>query len=307
MKKPIIIFIAVISLVFISIATIYTKQLNDTTEKNTQTIETYFINPNTSNLECEKRTIQSIETIDQVNEILNILLKTGPINKNLNLPSSTEVTLLGSSINGDVAYVYFDKDYNSLTDVDKIYLKASITWSLTSIDGISSVIFYVDNDVLYTGHNNSQNENQNVNYDRNYLRIDPTIDSQNSILISFTLYFPDSQSNKLVEESKKNIYANPNVTKEYYIVDELINGTTNENLYSAIPQSTKIINVETDNRICYVNLSSDFVTKQPDDLQTNTLAVYQIVNSLTALDNVDAVQIFIDSKKTKGFKNDLDL
>ncbi len=305
MKKRFIVIIALAIAIIFIISLMIVKQSHNLTEKNSQNIETYFVNPNTSNLECEKRSIQSVEVIDQVNEVLQIILSTGPMNKSLRMPASTELTLLGTSVNGDTAYVYFDENFNTLSDVDKIYVKASVTWSLTSISGINSVVFYVGDQVLYTGAQGT--ESTNINFDRSYVSIDPTIDPQNSVLINLKLYYPDSTTNQLVEEQRTNVYANPNVTKEYYIVDELIKGTTDEDHYSAIPKSTKIINVETDNRICYVNLSSDFVSKQPDDLETNTLAVYQIVNSLTMLDEVDAVQIFIDSKKVKGFKNGLDL
>ncbi len=283
------------------------KHDESSAESSTQIAETYFLNQNTNNLECEKRILQATEVQAKIDEILNILLVQGPTNKSLKMPSTTPVTLLGTSVVGDTAFVYFDLDYNSLSDVDKIYLKSSITWSLTSLEEINSVIFYVGEEILGTGSNTDLKQESSYKYDRSYVFLNPTIDPQNSILINLRVYFVNKSNNLLNEEQRLNIYANPNVIKEYYIVDELIKGSTNSELYSAIPKSTKIINVETDNRVCYVNLSSDFVTKQPDDILINTLSVYQIVNSLTLLDNVDAVQIFIDSKKVKGFKHSLDL
>ncbi len=306
MKKRVIIIVAIIAAILALFTALYIKEQNDNQDKNTQAVEVYFVNPSTHNIESERRILQSIEPQNKVSEMLNILTVTGPLNKSLKLPSSSPFTLLGSSVIGDTAIVYFDENYNAISSPDKIYLKSTITWSLTSIDGINSVIFYVGEDIIKTGEDVSSTED-NIEYDRGYVYLDPTIDPQNPVLISLKLYFIDKTSNKLVLEQRSNIYANPNITREYYIVDELIKGTTTEGSYSAIPKGTKLINVETDNSICYVNLSSDFVSKQPNDEAMNRLSVYQLVNSLTLLDNVDAVQIFIDSKKVEGFKNGVDL
>lgn len=312
-KKRIIIIIATF-LVLITAIFIFVKQsqinnetLDTTSTKGSNYAEAYFLNPSTDSLEMEKRLLQSTDVNRQIQEILEIILKSGPTNKGLKIPTATSVDLLGSNVVGDTAFVYFGENYEELTDVDKIYLKASITWSLTSIEGVNSVMFYCGENVIETESATSQQQNQSNKYDRSYVYLNPVIDPQNSVLISFKTYYPLESTNELVEEQRNNVYANPNVIKEYYIVDELIKGTTIDGHYSAIPKSTKIINVETDNRICYVNLSEDFVTKQPDDYEMNRLSVYQIVNSLTLLDDVDAVQIFIDSKKVKGFKNGLDL
>ncbi len=306
MKKRVIIIVAIIAVIFALLAALYLKEKTDNQDKNNQSVEIYFVNPGSHDIESEKRVLQSINVEDKVTEVLNILTVTGPLNKSLKLPSSTPFTILGSSVIGDTAIVYFDEDYYGISTPDKIYLKSAITWSLTSIEGINSVIFYVGEDIIRTGEDTSIKE-QNFEYDRGYVYLDPSIDPQNPILLSFKLYFIDKSTNKLTLEQRSNVYTNPNVSKEYYIVDELIKGTTTDGAYTAIPKSTKLINVETDNKICYVNLSSDFVTKQANDVEINRLSVYQIVNSLTLLDDVDAVQIFIDSKKVEGFKNGVDL
>ncbi len=306
MKKRVIIIAALMVVILALFMALFIKEQIDIQDKNTQAVEIYFVNPSTHIIEPEKRVLQSVDTDDKVAEVLDALLVSGPINKGLKLPSTTPVTLLGSTVIGDTAIVYFDEDYNYITNTDKIFLKSAVTWSLTSIEGINTVIFYAGEQVIKTGEDTSLQED-NIEYDRGYVYLDPTIDPQNSVLINLKLYFINKETSKFVEEQRTNVYSNPNITKEYYIVDELIKGTTVEGTYSAIPKGTKIINVETDNRICYVNLSEDFVTKQTDDGVTNKLAVYQIVNTLTMLDDVEAVQIFIDSKKVTGFKNGVDL
>lgn len=308
MKKNYITIICLFVFFIILVFSIYRNHQSVKDENSEQTLEVYFVNPATNSLDGEKRILQGTTVDDKVAEILNILLVTGPLNKSLRVPTKTELSLIDATIDGDTVSVYFDENYNNLDSTDKIYLKSAITWSLTSINEINYVTFYVGDEVIPTYSNNQATAEENLNkYDRSYVTIDPIIDPVNSILINLSLYFVDETTGYLNEEQRLNVYADPNTLKEYYVVDELIKGSTSDQFTSVIPTSTKIINVETDNNICYVNLSSEFVDKQQDNEDINKLSVYQIVNSLTLLDSVDSVQILIDSKKTKGFKNDVDL
>ncbi len=303
-----VVIVSVICFFIIILGVILAYEKNST-EKDilVQTVETYFVNPSTQGLELEKRTLQSTELEDKVDEVLNILLVSGSANKSYKPLTEKPITYLDSYVQDGSAIVKFGDEFNNLSNVEKIYLKSSIVWSLTSIDGVSSVIFYVNDTPLVTDAVATIANKDNIKFDRNYVLLNPVIDPVNSILINLKLYFVNENNGLLTLEQRQNVYANPNTVKEYYIVDELIKGTNTQGLVSYIPKSTKIISVETDNRICYVNLSEDFVSKQNNDENINRLSIYQIVNSLTALDGVDGVQILIDSKKSKGFKNGVDL
>lgn len=313
MKKRLIIVISIITL-FIILGVLGAKNYNSKEKQSqTQTVDIYFLNQTTKSLEPEKRSLTTSTTLENIRETLSILLESGPLSQNLKIPTNEKVEITKTYLSGEDAIVYFSQSYNDLSDVDKIYLKASITWSLTSIPNIDGVIFYQGDEIIPIANDYSlyadgvEKDDKVDEYNRGYVFLNPTIDPLNSIVITLNLFFVDDKAHKLNEEIRGNIYSNPNVTKEYYVVDELIKGTEIEGLVSVIPKSTKIINIETDNRICYVNLSSDFITKQSENLKVRQLAVYQIVNSLTILDHVDGVQIFIDSKKIDGFGSELDI
>lgn len=310
MKKKIIILICVLLFLIISYFVYSATNSNKNSANSTQTAEIYFLNQASKNLEPEKRVLTSTNMSEKVEEILKILLETGPLSQSMKKPTSVDILPTESSVVGHTAIVYFDNSYNLLSSIDKIYLKSSITWSLTSIADITSVMFYVDNVIIPT-EQTVTNDNGDIlisyKYDRSYVLLNPSVDPQNLVMITLDLYFVDENNKLLSEEVRSNVYADPNKMREYYIVDELIKGTTAYGLTSYIPKSTKIIKVATDNNVCYVTLSQDFISKQPDDETINRLAVYQIVNSLTLLDEVDAVQILIDSKKVEGFSENLDL
>jgi germination protein M len=63
--------------------------------------------------------------------------------------------------------------------------------------------------------------------------------------------------------------------------------------------------VTTRDRICYVNLSSDFQNGHPDVLAQT--ALYSIVNSLCELPSIEAVQISVDGQPDTVFMEPISL
>ena len=64
---------------------------------------------------------------------------------------------------------------------------------------------------------------------------------------------------------------------------------------------TKVLSVETTDRICYVNFKDGFLEKNAASSGKSKLVVDSVVKSLTGLNNVDSVQFLIDGKKTEKF------
>lgn len=106
------------------------------------------------------------------------------------------------------------------------------------------------------------------------------------------LYFIDDD--QLVSESR-NIKIERFET-ERAIVEALKTGSKIEAYKSPIHSEVRIGNVETLDRVCYVDLSPNFLESDDEILYLNVMA---IVNSLTDLESIDYVQILIGSKKTK--------
>ena len=69
--------------------------------------------------------------------------------------------------------------------------------------------------------------------------------------------------------------------------------------------ATKVINVTTRDRRCYVNLNSEFLQGQ-EGVQAQT-ALYSIVNSLCELPSIDSVQISVDGNTDAVFMESIPL
>lgn len=116
------------------------------------------------------------------------------------------------------------------------------------------------------------------------------------------LYFANSEKTELVMEYRKiNIVDTQPV--EQYIVTELIKGPKIKGNERLLAQDTKILSVETIDRICYVNFKDGFLEKNKSSEDGGRLLVESVVESLTGLNNVNGVQFLIEGKKTDKLGN----
>jgi len=115
-----------------------------------------------------------------------------------------------------------------------------------------------------------------------------------------TLYFSDANAISLVGETRE-IEENEKSLAENVMI-EIFKGPENEDLIDLIPPGTALNSVTVEDKLCTVDLNKVFMEGAFGTL-TDTLSVYSIVNSLTALDDVDKVQFLIDGEKVDLFGN----
>lgn len=78
---------------------------------------------------------------------------------------------------------------------------------------------------------------------------------------------------------------------ERYVMEELLRGPNDTELRSAIPEGTELLSCRTEGGVCTVDLDGGFWENRPETALGERLAIWSIVNSLTALSDVDSVQI----------------
>ncbi|GAG68250.1 unnamed protein product, partial [marine sediment metagenome] len=84
-------------------------------------------------------------------------------------------------------------------------------------------------------------------------------------------------------------------------VNELLKGPNSANLVALIPEGTKLLNAEVKNDIAYVDFSSDILKGASGGSILQRFIIYTIVNTVTEIDEVDAVQILIGGKNVGTF------
>lgn len=267
--------------------------------KSDKTVSVYFKDAAANKLNEEKRTIPEKDKKDakSIAKFALAQMIQGPQsegNKTL-FPENTK--LLSIAINGGVATLDFSKPYNEARDVSALLLRLSIVNTLCGIKGIEGVVINVEGKPIVsesTGKEFGVLSLENIAFETN--------DVQNGEKTTITLYFPQKNGDKLVRETRR-IKLQSALSLEKAVIGELIKGPENEDSARALPVDAKLIGIETKNNVCFVNFSSEFVTKTAPGSLTTTLALYSVVNSLCQLENVESVQILVNGENGVEFGN----
>lgn len=116
-----------------------------------------------------------------------------------------------------------------------------------------------------------------------------------------TLYFQNVENKELQKESRlidsKDLLLDPYAE----LLNMLINGPESDFLQKTIPDGTKLLNVELVGDCLQVNLSKEFVENSSNDEVERRNYINSIVNTVTELNEVNAVKILIEGEEAEGF------
>jgi len=177
----------------------------------------------------------------------------------------------------------------------ELLARYSIVNTLCDVEGIESVKIFVEGLELMNANSVPVGA-----LSKEDIILDPRTATTEKQL-SVTLYFSDEMAQALVGEHRSVAMVDNSAEKT--ILLELIKGPNSTTLIKTIPAETKVLSVETQQGICFVNLSADFVNRHSGGAAAEQLTVYSIVNSLTELETVDKVQFLIEGKKAEVYKH----
>lgn len=264
-------------------------------EENGQTYTLYFANAEKNKLVEEQVTLRADTAADIPSLVMEALLK-GPTGTSAVavIPQGTE--LIGLEVADGVASVNLTQEYYQEKNTYELLARYSIVNTLCDIDGIEKVKLFVEGVELMNANNNPVGP-----LGKDDIVLTPQQSDATEQGEYVRLYFSDSQAEKLVPENRYVTVVENNLEKT--IVLELIKGPTDGDAIRTVPSETKVLSVETQEGICFVNLSADFVTKASGGSTAEQMTVFSIVNSLTELDEVEQVQFLVEGKKLDVYKH----
>lgn len=272
---------------------------NDDIKGNTVTV--YFYNTTQEKLVAEsvvtEKNLQQATEEEMIVAVINALSK-GPLVAPV--PINFQMPVKDFKIDDKVVSILFSDEYSKLSTSDQIVTRVSLLYSLTELDFVDGVMFYVGDSEIVNG----SGEPIGVLNRRSILTgaIDPKPPTNIKLI---TLYFAKQNSDKLYKETRE-VHINDTTPLEKYIVEELIKGPRSNDLIATIPKDTKI-DVKTESGVCQVDFSAEIKSKQFSSTKSKELLLYSIVNSLTELDNIQKVIFLVDGKKQNEFTTDIDL
>ncbi len=118
-----------------------------------------------------------------------------------------------------------------------------------------------------------------------------------------SLYFNQKDTNTLVPEARgidvKELINDPYET----LMNLLIAGPKSDKLENVIPEGTKVNKIELKDNILNIDLSREFVENHIGGVEAESRTIYSIVNSLTQLNEIEAIKILVDGKDDASFKD----
>jgi len=199
----------------------------------------------------------------------------------------------------NIANIYFNQAYYNMDATRQVLYRGAVVKTLTQIDGIDYVMFYVDSlpatylDGTTIG---MMSASDFIDADDN--------DVSNLQWSDLILYFANDKGDKLVKENFSVAYSR-NVSIERAIVEQLIKGPDTTTDGMTLPVNLKLLNISVKDGTCYVNLDSEFLTQIVN--VSSTIPIYSIVNSLCELGNIDKVQFLINGDSKKVYRESISL
>lgn len=242
------------------------------------------------------------ETTDETLLLEELLEQLAVISERLEYetPLAKEFALVGHTLDNGLLTLDFDERYRDLRGAREVLVRASIVRTVIQLKQVERVAFTVKGEQLVDqsgaaiGVMNDESFIENAGNEINaYEKVD------------LRLYFANESGDYLVEENRRNVVYNSNISLEKLVVEKLVEGPVAEDAYPTVNPDTKVISVTVKDGICYVNLSGDFLN-QPYNVTTD-VTIYSITNSLVELSNVNKVQISVDGETDVSYREKLSL
>ena len=193
--------------------------------------------------------------------------------------------------------INFDESIFTLSPQQELIFKASLIKSLTSFEAFESVEFFFNGVPMKDKQQKITGKYQTGDVLTTY---DDVVNRNfNKTVI---IFYPNEKQDKL-KQVYQNIILSPNKKIEEVIIETIIN----EQMLPTLPRDTKLLNVYTNQEVCYVDLSSECQTNYLPNGITERISIYSLVNSLTDLPNITYVQILVEGQIVKTLQGNLSL
>ena len=166
------------------------------------------------------------------------------------LPENVSVS--SYDLQDNLLIIDFSKEYSEMSKVREVLTRDGIVQTFLQIPDIAKIRFTVAGQPL----KDSRNQEIGDMTDSTFVEVSKK-NEDNYRYDTFTLYFADKSGKSLLKETR-NVYYRRTLPKERVVLEQLAKGPLEDGHYATIPENTMAINVITSDRICYLDLNSEF-------------------------------------------------
>lgn len=209
-----------------------------------------------------------------------------------------EITVMDTRLNDEVLSVYLSDSYSSLAVEDEVMFRAAYVKTMTQIQGVKYVSFYVNEQPLKDALGNPVGIMLATDF------MEDIGSGTYRTWVDLSVYYGNASADRLVPE-RITIGYGRDASVERVVVEQLIKGPGEENHVRTVPATLTLLSVTTKDGICYVNFDSVLT----DEVMpvSPAMTIYSIVNSLCELSNINKVQISVKGSTNILFRDTIDL
>ncbi|MCL2753785.1 MAG: GerMN domain-containing protein [Defluviitaleaceae bacterium] len=237
-------------------------------------------------LQEELRQMELRADNDMVRAII-YALQNGPQDPELNnvMPAGLLVENFHVIPDSNELRVVFSSEFDELTHAQRIILTASMVYTLTELDFVEYLEFFVGQHPVLDGNGIPFGLRSRAN-----TILDTDIDVPTTTIV---LYFMDEQSMGLIAEPR-TIATDAFTSDAEAIVAALLQGPQRSDLFAVIPSYVTVLDVNVMSDLASVNFAPDFLNIfAGGGTLMERMVVYSLVNSLTERPEINRVQILI--------------
>ncbi len=259
----------------------------------------YCVNKEETNTLAREYVTETEESSKLLQELLGQLGEV-PEKLEYEAPLANGFKLLGYTLDNGQLTMNFDEQYKTMDSMKEILTRAAIVRTVTQVPEVSYVSFTVQGEMLVDSSGMAIGTMSADSF------IENTGDEINAYeKVNLKLYFANEDGSGLVEENRRNVVYNSNISLEKLVVEQLVKGPKAQNAYPTINPATKIVSVSVKDGTCYVNFGSEFLN-QPYSVSAE-VTIYSIANSLVELSNINKVQISINGETNITYREKINL
>lgn len=260
-------------------------------------IRIYYLNKGDYGIQ-EQEYVPEADDRDRIIEELIGKLCVQPKEMTLRAPI-TDFRLLSSETTGKIVTLNLSGEYYDLNAVEEVLTRTAVINTLCSFAEVDGVYFMVEGEAF----RDADGEEPGIMEPDQFIYNSYT-EMRNYERVRLHLYFANEGGDRLVDAYRTVVY-NSNMPLERIVIEQVIQGPNGNFAHPTVNSASKVINVTTRDRRCYVNLNSEFLHGQEGVLAQT--ALYSIVNSLCELPSIESVQISVDGNTDAVFMESIPL
>lgn len=261
------------------------------------TYQIYYLNPGGTRLVAQPYQSGTTDTDELIRELISQFMSV-PAEVDCQPALTDRVTYQGYKQEDMVLYLYFDNNYIGMRAEREILCRAALAKTMTQVPEINYISVYSGEQPLMDTKGNPTGMISSGDI------IDGISNINSFERTELKLYFTDEEGAKLIGERREVIY-HTNTSKERLIVDELLKGPEQDDLFPTLAKDIKVLNVSVSENVCYINFDSAFLGQSLE--VKDYIPIYSIVNSLLELSTVSRVQITVNGSVDVTFRDSIPL